>query len=375
MSNRVARAGLIQVSFFALAVLLFLTGSKAFGQEDDKQPDKQPTINKDSLQVTAFTFNDYKKSFDTWSWVPLIAFHVNGKIPSGAVIYCEFTQPGSGPWVKFDCKTTELQAGRASATEGGGRDIPEDKGSLYTGPVNFAIKMRNELAGGDTTLFTGRIKVLKAHSNEGGTKVANHFLYYVDQDWKLPIGCVYTTGEKSSPQLSAAFWVRGDADTASFEPHLFYQGKEVGKMVFEGHEVEKAGCQPELENVTTRTVADSVPQKAKWARVQATFPSVRRFDKSGQAPGPWGPQYLLSANPGDYEIKILWHNHLARSMKFTVDADGKFDNGIAKENKIGTKHVIVPVQIIGDQDGPWDRNAWKTDAFYGNPLTGFTAVP
>jgi hypothetical protein len=37
--------------------------------------------------------------------------------------------------------------------------------------------------------------------------------------------------------------------------------------------------------------------------------------------------------------------------------------------------VIVPVQIIGDQDGPWNKTAWKTDAFYGNPLTGFTAVP
>lgn len=366
LRNRVLPTKLLPVLFFVLAVFLS-TGSRAFGAD-------QPTINKDSLQVTAYTFNDYKKSFDTWSWVPSIAFHVNGPIASGSQIYTEFTLPGSGPWVKFDCKTEELQAGRASKTEGGGHDIPEDKGSLYTGPVNFAIKMRNELVGGDATLFTGHIKVVKAHSNEHGPKVVNHFVYYVDQDWKLPIGCVYTSGEKDSPMLNAAFWVRGDADTASFEPHLFYQGKEVGKMTFEGHEVEKAGCQPELENVTTRLVADSVPQKAKWARVTANFPSVRRFNKTGQA-APWGPPFLLSANPGEYEIKVLWHNHLARSLKFTVDADGKFDNGIAANNHIGSKHVIVPVQIIGDQDGPWDHGAWKTDAFYGNPLTGFVAVP
>jgi len=37
--------------------------------------------------------------------------------------------------------------------------------------------------------------------------------------------------------------------------------------------------------------------------------------------------------------------------------------------------VIVPVQVIGDQDGMWNKTAWKTDAFYGNPLTGFTALP
>jgi hypothetical protein len=353
---------------FVLGVF-FSTASRAFA-------DDQPTIIKDSIQVTAFTFNDYKKSFDTWSWVPSIAFHVNGPIASGSQLYAEFSLPGSGPWIKFDCKTDNVLKGKVLKTEGGGHDLPEDKGSLYTGTVNFAIKMRNELAGGaDTTLFTGRAQVTKAHSNEGGTKVANHFLYYVNQDWKLPIGYVFYTGEKDSPQFNAAFWVRGDADTASFQPHLYYQGKEVGKMFFEGNEVEKSGAKPDVENVTTRTVADSVPQKAKWVRVVCNFPSIRRWDKTGLKPGPWGPQYLISANPGEYEFKVLWHNHLARSMKFTLDADGKVDNGIAAANNLGGHHYIVPVQVIGDQDGPWDRNAWKTDAFYGNPLTGFEAVP
>ncbi|MGH9549037.1 MAG: hypothetical protein ACRD3W_06670, partial [Terriglobales bacterium] len=349
------------------------------GQDEttqDQAASGQPTIVKDSIQVTAFTFNDYKKSFDTWSWVPMVAFRVNGPIASGSQLYAEFTQPGSGPWVKFDCKTEEVQKGKSLKTEGGGHDISEDKGSLYTGPVNFAIKMRNELAGGaDATLFSGRIKVLKAHSNEGGTKVANHYLYYVDQDWNLPIGYAFFSGEKSSPQFNVAFWVRGDADTASFEPHLFYQGKEVGRMFFEGNQVEKAGAKPELEDVTTRTVESSMPQKAKWARVVCNFPSVRRWDKTGVAPGPWGPQYLLNANPGDYECKVLWHNHLSRSLKFTVDSNGKFDNGIATNNNCHSHRIIVPVQIIGDQDGQWDHNAWKTDAFYGNPLTGFVAVP
>jgi len=62
-------------------------------------------------------------------------------------------------------------------------------------------------------------------------------------------------------------------------------------------------------------------------------------------------------------------------MKFTVGADGKFDNGISANNKLGINRVIVPVQIIGDQDGQWDRAAWQTEAFYGNPLTGFMAIP
>jgi hypothetical protein len=84
----------------------------------------------------------------------------------------------------------------------------------------------------------------------------------------------------------------------------------------------------------------------------------------------------MSENAGDYEVKILYKGHLVRSIKFAVDAEGKIvDNGIAAANKLGNNRVIVPVQILGDSDGQWDKNAWKTDAFYGNPLTGFTAVP
>jgi hypothetical protein len=80
----------------------------------------------------------------------------------------------------------------------------------------------------------------------------------------------------------------------------------------------------------------------------------------------FGPLYQLRANPGDYELKVLRNNHLARSIKFTVGSDGKFDNGIAAANKLGSNR---------DEDGPWNRAAWKTDAFYGNPLTAFTPSP
>src|SRR5687768_9713652 len=45
--------------------------------------DGQPTIVKDSVQVTAFTFSNYRKKSDTWSWVPKIKFSVNGPIESG----------------------------------------------------------------------------------------------------------------------------------------------------------------------------------------------------------------------------------------------------------------------------------------------------
>lgn len=75
---------------------------------------------------------------------------------------------------------------------------------------------------------------------------------------------------------------------------------------------------------------------------------------------------------GKPEVKILFKGRLIRSLKFAVDAEGKLvDNRIAGANELGSDRVIVPVQVIGDFDGSWNRTAWKTAAFYGNPLTGF----
>ena len=135
--------------------LLFSAGHSAAGQD-------QPTTAKDSVQVTAFTFDVYHKNYDIWSWVPRMQYRVNGPIASGSQLYVEFTLP-TGPWVKFDCHTGEVQKGRWWKTECGGRDIPEDKSATYTGPVSFTIHLRNELAGNDLALFTGKMKVAKAH--------------------------------------------------------------------------------------------------------------------------------------------------------------------------------------------------------------------
>jgi hypothetical protein len=171
------------------------------------------------------------------------------------------------------------------------------------------------------------------------------------------------------PDFHVAFWVRGEA--VRFDPHLFYQGKEVGKVFMDNTEVGRASCDAVIENQTSHFVEDSVPQKAKWARVECDFYNIKGSNTTGER----DDIFTLAKNPGEYEFKLLWNNKLARSIKFTVQPGGKFDNGIAAANQLGSDVVIVPVQIIGDQDGVWNKTAWKTDAFYGNPLTGFTPVP
>lgn len=368
MLNRSLPRGLAVLT--SIMVLCFAADS--FAQD-------QATIAKDSVQVEAFTLNSYKGDFKTWSWVPQTKFRVNGPIPSGSQLYVEFTAPGIGPWVKYDCKTQETEKGYWWQPECGGRDsIPEDKGITYTGPVSFTIKMRNELSGGpDQTLFTGKAKVAKVHSGEAGPNFVNHFDYYVDQDWNLPIGYVFLTADDvfgmRKPRFSFSLWARGEIN-GSYEPHLFHNGKEVGKMMYEGQPVGVPSCgSTEVEHNTTH-IANG---QYVWTRMKCEFFSVLGWNKTDDPnETTFGRLYLFSENPGEHEVKILYKGKLVRSFKFSVDAEGKIvDNGIGTSNKLGNNRIIVPVQVLGDADGPWDRNAWKTDAFYGNPLTGFTVGP
>jgi hypothetical protein len=360
----------------ALFIIPFLFSTSVKAAPDDDQP----TVVKDTVQVTAFTYNVYKGNYDNWSWAPIIKYRVNGPIPSGAQLYVEFSLP-TGLWVKFDCGTEETTAGRWYQTECGGRDgVPEDKSSTYTGLVTFNIKLRNELAGTNSTLFTGKAKVEKAHSNEAGPKAVNKWVYFINHDWNLPIGYVYLTPDSLKgwdwPDFHVAFWIRGDS--YRWDPHVFYQGKEIGRIALDGDQIGRAGCESEVDNNTTHYVEETLPQKAKWSRIVCSFPNIKGLAKNIEMPslipGQVGQIYNLAENPGEYEFKILQNNKLSRSMKFSVSKDGLVENGIATNSKLGRNRVIVPVQIIGDQDGVWDKNAWK-DAFYGNPLVGFTPIP
>ena len=337
----------------------------------------QPTVAKDSIQITAFTNNSYRGNYDIWSWVPKIRFRVNGPIASGSQLYVEFTQPGgTAPWVKFDCATQETQKGYWwDSGDCGGRQV-EDKGITAVGVVSFAIKLRNELAGTDATIFAGKAKVEKTLSNEVGPKAANKFVYFINHDWNLPIGYIFYSPDDvygwDYSKFNVAFWVRGEPGL--FEPHIFYKGQEVGKVYLDGRQIGKPSCDVRVENNTTHYVNDGVPQKAKWARVECTFYTVKRWDKTNNGKGQpnTNEMFKMASNPGEYEVKVLRNNRLARSIKFTVGPEGTLDWSVTTANKLGNDRGIVPVMIIGDQDGTWNRLGWKTEAFWSNPLTGFT---
>ncbi len=312
-----------------------------------------PTIAKDSIRIT-FTTGRVIGAYEKPGWVPAIAFRVNGPIASGSTLSVEFGLPDKSNWVTFDCPTEETAADASLDVEGGADAVSNKKAVEYTGALNFAIKLRNPLAGTSETLFKGEAKVLKTPtpSGAGAHYHATASEYYVQDDWRIPIGFVFfekDNGHMNQSFLHVLFWYRGNP--AQTEAHLFFKGKDIAKSKVSGN-----------------GASGWNPKKAQWSFADCEFLGVYQTAPEDEG---YDPKFYLSENPGDYEVKVLLVGNLARSIKFNVDASGKYDNGIAAANKLGSNRVIVPVQVLGSQE-TWNHGAWKTDAFYGHPLTGFS---
>ena len=315
--------------------------------------DGQPRIDKNSIVITTQRGRDVG-GYEARGWVPAIQYRGTGSIASGSRLSVDFSIAGK-PWVSFDCSPEkETEDAPSWGASCGGDSIPGGKQVTYAGPVPFSIHLRNELQGTNVTLFNGTAKVVMVPASKGPTKIDNEE-WYVDEDWRIPFGYVFwekDPGHGNDAFLHVAFWVRGNSPDV--EAHLFYQGKDIAKFSKPGN-----------------GAADWNPNLHRWGLIDGEFLGVYPNAPGGDEG--YEPRFSVRNNPGNYEVKVLILGHLARSIKFKVSANGSLEGGVDSANTLGTDRVVVPVQVLGDSGGTWDRNAWKTDAFYGNPLAGFVA--
>jgi hypothetical protein len=343
--------------FLLLTLFLLPTASQPAQAQDG------PTIPMDSVRVRALNIEkdnrDYRNSVP--GWVPTVQFRVIGPIAEGSQLWVEYKLPGNRKWLEYDCPGIQIPAaneqGRWDAYCGP-NGVMADKHVTIVGTIEFAIHLRNELAGTNATLFTGKAKIWKLTKDKKSTLDDQ---YDVNEDWRIPIGYVFL----DSDLYSTMWFVGGKGGLGALEAYLFYQGKNVAKA--------EGGCCGPSE---LPSEAAGIPgHEPRW-RVFGKAWQFRTVFQSKTGRYQQGTSHLLSENPGEYEIKVLAGGRLARSMKFTVAEDGTIaDNGIATALKLGSNRIIVPVKVIGDQDGEWERAEWKTGAFYGHPLTGFTPEP
>jgi hypothetical protein len=327
-----------------------------------KSKSKLPT--EASVKIEDTTLYALTSSFEiapnkwTTGWLPKIDFYVNGPVESGARLRVEFAYPGKANWLACEPTTNPVAAGDYIHVWCNGPFQEKDR-STYTGNVDFTIKMFNELAGTNKTLFTGKFNVKKAPPN---TTKKTDFVYFVDYDWTLPIGYLWaSTNDYGAglPMFRVTFWLRGNPNAADPDPHIFYQGKEIAG--------DYPDCTRGLVIEPTQYVDENTLPKPIWVNYTCYFGKLAVTNQTREHQD----FFRLDKNPGEYEFKLLRNGRLSRSIKFTVHPDGSFDNGIASANKLHPSTIIVPATVLGDQDGAYDKNAYKAGAFWGHPLTGF----
>jgi len=322
-----------------------------------------PAVLKHSVGFQARTVTSYKGQYGVYAWTPAVMFNYEGAAPNGSQFYAVVSLPDGSPWVELGCEWKSQTY--YNNYQCGGPSVPEEKGIVATGLFPFAIKMRNELRGIDQTLFAGKARIDKAPGDAGTpAERAKQSFFFPVHDWAMPVGYVYYSPQENF--LHTAFWVRESSGRMS--AHVFYRGKQIAPAA-------EPSCRDvsEVGNAYIR----SVKPAPVWRLVQCQL-YIPYMDRGGE----YGtPPHYLSANPGEYEIKVLRNDELSRSIKFAVGPDGQLAGGAPVLYTLrwsdGDRQpgVVVPVAVLDGRDGPWDKNAWKTEAFYGNLLKGFAPAP
>jgi hypothetical protein len=334
--------------------------------------DDGPVLIKTMVQIDMLRGSDYwapnaAKPVSVSCWIPHVTFQVRKPIPSGARCSITFTRPDGSPWVELPCPVHEQSDETVVEYEtptGGDLDAFKKKYTTAVGTFGFKINLHDELGGTDQTLMAGKFKMIRVSRAQGTPETKNDADFSVDYDWTLPIGYLWFHGgyAPTSPALRVSTWLRGHSDMADVSGYLFYQGKMIADTKSGG-----GGMDYKVEHSTS----DNRPTDPYWRLWDMGFEKVRKTEGQGNS----NPSlFYLDKNPGEYEVKLMRKGDVVRDLKFTVGADGNVvDTGIAAASHLGTGRIVIPVKILGTQDGPWKTTAWQTDAFYGNPLTGFIA--
>ena len=325
------------------------------------------TLLKRTIYVTPKRFLRYWKTpkaaepiYNTYSWVPQIQFDVLGPVAGGSKLYVEFDTPDGKPWMKVNMRTPELENDiwETIKMENVEESMLEKQAILGEGVFPFRIKMKNALQGSDNVLFSGKYKVGTYLLDQNIPEYKGKKDFFIDYDWQLPLAYVWLNprSDENVPQLATQICLRGAVEQSKLEGYLFFNGKQIAKQ---------GGTNP----ISMSSAADEPSHR--WSIWEITFATVRGFNHS-QSANDWSSQFFLDKNPGEYEIKILRNNQLARTIKFTVGKDGKImDNRIGQQAKIGGVRMIFPAQVVGTTDGKFNPLAWQADVLFGNPLTGF----
>lgn len=343
------------------------------GQYDFIVPTSQALLVKDSVYIQAETHDEYWKTpgKPTSSWVPTVNFSVFYDWQVIVPHLIEYFNPDGSLWFS---ETLEGDRPTADSTVpfksnySNTQKMLAAKSTIATGL--YGIKITNKTSG--LVAFQGKFKVGKFPRPWKG-KTSSEF--YVDHDWLMPIGSVsFHFSNFAGQYLGTNFpvvvgmWFKkaiGSTDHG-FEARLFYKGQQIattGRLQAN-----------ETRASETGNLSGELHHWARWD-FQWTFDGNVgnvTMDNGGEYHKDNMPKsFFVDRNPGEYTVKVYQKGVQVREAKFSVGADGRVvDGGYQKPGYLTYHKVIIPVTVIGAAE-KYNAAAWKTEAFYDNPMTGF----
>jgi len=295
------------------------------------------------------------------SWAPRIAFDVfyGGStklrfkadyfMPDGSLWFSEALEYRGG----YDEKSGISKVSSES-------DSNRDKKSIVTGGL-FGLKITN--IRDNSTVFQGKFKVVRYKPKYSDARYRNEVDYYVDYDWKLPIGFADLEFESNVATPKIRMWFKGDLKTDSFEARLFHNGQQIattdeggGVGTGERYYADKRG---DDESLFWHEFTFSWPYRAEFIVTE----DLRNYTN-------YKNTLFINQMPGEYVVKVYYNGDQVRETKFSIGTNGTYaDNGIAKQNNLTTNKVILPVKVMGTLD-KWNPTNAKAMGFYGNPVAG-----
>lgn len=333
-------------------------------------PNDTPVLMKNTIYVQAKTHNEYWKmpnQRNYSSWIPLIRFshfYNNEKTLNYTV---EYFNPDGSTWYSEKLEQSNTQAGDRTvlfqSPSPYGNGVLDTKSTAGTGVYSFKITNQDT----KEVLYQGKFKVGKfgtGHSPQEKNKAD----FYVEHDWLLPFGTIGFHFSNSIeiggvPPL-VSVWLKGMVSANELEGRIFYKGQQIAST-------KDGGGASDYDERTSGFAAAFAPNNI-WKRWQFQWSNFL-YDNNGTFNRDNYPNaHYADKNPGEYTVKIYRNDKQIRELSFTVGADGKFVvPGYTSQIFMPYHHIVLPVKVT-DATEKWNVNSWKTDAFYGNPLSGFT---
>ena len=235
-----------------------------------------------------------------------------------------------------------------------------DKKAIITGGL-FGIKITN--IRDNTTVFQGKFKVVRYRPSDADARYKNEVDYYVDYDWKLPIGYAdieYQGANAGYSQPIIRMWFKGNLNRDNLEARLFHEGKQIATT-------DEGGLVDTGESYAAAKRGND--QSLYWREFKFSWPRRVYFLMTQGYGKPYRTAFYINQMPGEYVVKVYFNGEQVRETKFTIENGNYGDNGIAKQSNLTTNKAILPVKVMGTLD-KWNAANAKAMGFYGNPLVG-----